>query len=106
MDKKELEQVSALVAHRLSGVLLQNLPQVLLPEIKAQIAAALADGTIQERWMELPEAMKYAKVKSRTTMMNWINAGKVQAFKRSGKWIVDRQSIDNWYTSGGFLRFE
>lgn len=51
------------------------------------------------RWMAMKEAMQYARVKSRTTFMKWVNQGHVYAHKRTGEWIVDRKSIDDWFLS-------
>ena len=49
------------------------------------------------RWLTLKEAMTYAKVKSVNTIKKWIAEGYIYAHKRTGSWIVDRQSIDDWY---------
>jgi len=51
------------------------------------------------RWLSIDEAMVYAKIKSRSTIMVWINRGYIYAHKRTGSWIVDRESIDKWYQS-------
>jgi len=32
-------------------------------------------------------------------MRMWIKKGYIYGFKRSGAWIIDRQSIDDWYSS-------
>jgi len=50
------------------------------------------------RWLTMAEATEYAKIKSKT-MLKWIKKGYIYAFKRSGQWIIDRQSIDDWYLS-------
>jgi hypothetical protein len=49
------------------------------------------------RWLTLKEAMTYAKVKSPNTIKKWIAEGYIYANKRTGSWIIDRQSIDDWY---------
>jgi hypothetical protein len=49
--------------------------------------------------MTFKEAMAYAKVKSKTTMLKWINEGYIYGFKRSGEWIIDKESIDDWFLS-------
>jgi hypothetical protein len=49
------------------------------------------------RWLTMKEAMTYAKVKSVNTIKKWITEGYIYAHKRTGSWIVDRQSIDDWY---------
>ena len=45
------------------------------------------------------EALEYAKVKSVKTLKMWIDKGYIYGYKRSGSWIIDRQSIDDWYSS-------
>lgn len=59
----------------------------------------LLEATPIGRWLTITEAMNYAKIKSRTTMLKWINKGLVYAHKRTGEWIVDRKSIDQWFES-------
>jgi hypothetical protein len=59
------------------------------------IAAMIPPG----KWLTLKEAMQYAKVKSTDTIRRWIAEGHIYGFKRSGEWIVDRESIDDWYSS-------
>jgi len=68
------------------------------------IAGLIADRVLLSiptsgRWLSIDEAMAYAKVKSRSTIMVWINKGHIYAHKRTGSWIVDRESIDKWYQS-------
>jgi len=50
------------------------------------------------RWLTMAEATEYAKIKSKT-MKKWLDEGYIYGFKRSGQWIIDRQSIDDWYLS-------
>jgi len=50
------------------------------------------------RWLNMAEATEYAKIKSKT-MKKWLDEGYIYGFKRSGQWIIDRQSIDDWYLS-------
>jgi hypothetical protein len=64
-------------------------------QVQADILAKLSPG----RWLTLREAMDYAKVKSVTTIRAWIDDGYIYAHKRSGQWIVDRESIDDWFLS-------
>ena len=47
----------------------------------------------------MPEALEYARIRSKATMLKWLNNGFVYGFKRSGTWIIDRESIDKWYAS-------
>ena len=76
---KEIEQMAAAVA----------------AQVLESIRAELSYG----RWMTFKEAMAYAKVKSKTTMLKWINEGYIYGFKRSGEWIIDKESIDDWFLS-------
>lgn len=59
----------------------------------------LAERPIVGRWLTIEEAMAYAKVKSRMTITAWINKGYIYAHKRTGSWIVDRETIDDWFSS-------
>ena len=73
-----------------------------LEAIAASIAGKVADTiradhTVQ-RWLTLEEAVAYAKA-SKNTLRRWIDAGHIYAFRRTGKLIVDRESIDTWYSS-------
>lgn len=72
--------------------------------------AALADMIAEKvlaarpqvsRWLTLEEAMAYAKVKSKNTIRRWIQEGYIDANKRTGSWIIDRESIDDWFSSDG-----
>ncbi|MFA5182549.1 MAG: helix-turn-helix domain-containing protein [Syntrophales bacterium] len=71
------------------------LASLVAKEVGAYIMVSLCPG----RWLTLKEAMAYAKVKSVTTIKAWIENGYIYAHKRSGQWIVDRESIDDWYSS-------
>lgn len=51
------------------------------------------------RWLTMGEAKEYAKVKSVKTIKKWLDEGYIYGHKRSGSWIIDRQSIDDWYLS-------
>lgn len=48
------------------------------------------------KWLKLSEAMIYARM-SRNTLKRDIYAGDINAGKRGGSWIVDRESIDQFY---------
>jgi hypothetical protein len=71
----------------------------LADQVARMVADRLAAGCAPGRWLTLKEAMAYAKVRSRDTMMRWIDQGFIYAFRRSGEWIVDRESIDAWFLS-------
>ena len=50
------------------------------------------------KWLTLAEACIYARC-SRNTLINWMESGKIYASKPegSGTYIIDRQSIDNYF---------
>ena len=79
LEKTDIEALAAIVAK----------------EIAANIRATASPG----RWLTLKEAMAYSKVKSEDTIRKWINNGYIYGHKRSGQWIVDRESIDDWFSS-------
>lgn len=66
--------------------------------IAGKVAENLRAEQMVQRWLTLEEAMAYARA-SRNTLRRWIDAGHIYAFRRTGKLIVDRDSIDTWYSS-------
>jgi len=74
---------------------IQALASIIAKEVEANLLASAVPG----RWLTLKEAMSYAKVKSEDTIRRWISEGYIYAHKRSGAWIVDRESIDDWFLS-------
>jgi hypothetical protein len=72
-----------------------SLAQLIAEQVKTDTLASATPG----RWLTYTEAMLYAKVRSRDTMRKWIDNGYIYAHKRSGQWIIDRQSIDDWFLS-------
>ncbi len=73
--------------------------EALASMIAEKVGADILAKSIPGRWLTLHEAMAYAKVKSEDTIRKWINNGYIYAHKRSGQWIVDRESIDDWFLS-------
>lgn len=67
--------------------------------IAEKIGATVMAMASTNRWLTMPEACKYAGVKSKNTIKKWINDGYIYGFKRSGDWIIDRETIDDWYGS-------
>ena len=73
---------------------------------REEIADAIAEKVMDnlraeqmtQKWLTIEEAIGYAKA-SRSTLKRWIDAGYIYGFKRTGKLIVDRESIDRWYSS-------
>lgn len=54
-------------------------------------------GTLP-RWLTMEEAVEYAKT-SKRKLRTWVDEGYIYGFKRTGKYVIDRESIDNWYNS-------
>ena len=77
-DKKQLELIADIVVERLKGEF---------------------QGAPVGRWLTMNEALEYAKVKSVKTLKMWVDKGYIYGNKRTGSWIFDRQSIDDWYLS-------
>ncbi len=50
------------------------------------------------RWLTLEEAADYARA-SVKKMRTWIEQGYIYGFRRTGKYVIDRESIDKWYNS-------
>lgn len=76
---------------------IEAIARVISREVKDAVRADMNPG----RWLTLPEAMAYAKVRSPDTIRRWIKEGHIHAHKRTGQWIVDRTSIDDWYGMEG-----
>jgi hypothetical protein len=72
-----------------------TLPEAILKIVTERMAAESVNG----KWLTVTEAMRYAKVKSRKTILAWINEGLIYAFRRTGSWIIDRESIEKFYNS-------
>ena len=70
-----------------------------------KLAAHLAGELHVSRWLTVKEACEYAKIK-RDTLMKWVNEGYIYGNKRSGKWIIDRDSIDSYYNSERLTAWE
>lgn len=64
--------------------------------VAEQILSVVMAGLHLSRWLTIAEACQYSKVK-RETLMKWIDEGHVYASKTSGKWIIDRTSIDDYF---------
>ncbi len=73
--------------------------EALATMIAKEVGASIMVKSMPGRWLTIEEAMNYAKVKSRNTIRKWIDNGYIYAHKRSGEWIVDRESIDDWFLS-------
>lgn len=72
-----------------------ELSDLIAKKVSEAVLAMASPG----KWLNLEEAKEYARVESRGTIMKWINQGHIYGFKRSGSWIIDRESIDQWYSS-------
>jgi hypothetical protein len=78
LDKKQIELIAEIVAEKLNE--------------------HFQDAPVG-RWLTMPQALEYARLKTEKTMRKWIKKGYIYGFKRSGHWIIDRRSIDDWYSS-------
>lgn len=67
--------------------------------VAEQVFSCLSQKMAPGRWLTMSQALDYARIKSKNTMLKWVKEGLVYGFKRSGTWIIDRDSIDKWYTS-------
>lgn len=67
--------------------------------VAEQVFSCLSQKMTPGRWLTMSQALDYARIKSKNTMLKWVKEGLVYGFKRSGTWIIDRDSIDKWYTS-------
>lgn len=74
---------------------LETLADLVAKKVTSDIQATSTLG----RWMTLKEAMKYCKVKHPDTIRTWITRGFIYGHKRTGQWIIDRESIDDWFSS-------
>ena len=68
---------------------INNIAELVAEKIQCNLVS-----TTLGRWLTLDEAMAYAKVKSKNTIKNWLEQGYIKGQKRTGAWIIDRQSID------------
>ncbi len=67
--------------------------------IAEEVGEIIATEKITGRWLSLSEAKEYGKAKSSNTIKKWIEEGFIYGFKRSGSWIIDKNSIDDWFLS-------
>lgn len=66
--------------------------------IAGKVLDNIRSDQVAQKWLTIEEAIDYAKT-SKNTLRRWIDAGYIYAFRRTGKLIVDRDSIDSWYSS-------
>ncbi len=67
--------------------------------IADRVADKITSGQAPGKWLTLKEAMIYGKVKHPDTIRAWITQGYIYGHKRTGQWIIDRESIDDWFNS-------
>lgn len=81
---------------------MSHIPHENIKEIALIVARQVIESVRLEssrpKWLTIEEAAEYAKA-SKNKIQAWIDEGYIYGFKRTGKWIVDRESIDNWYSS-------
>lgn len=71
----------------------------MLAEMVAQkVKMAVQETGTQARWLTMDEAVIYAKT-SMHKLRSWVDEGYIYGFKRTGRYVVDRESIDTWYNS-------
>ncbi|MCG2722396.1 MAG: helix-turn-helix domain-containing protein [Thermodesulfovibrionales bacterium] len=53
------------------------------------------------KWLTLAEALEYARIRSRNTILKLVRSGKIYGTKPAGKgeYIFDRESIDRYYSA-------
>lgn len=62
------------------------------------IAEEIQMAALWNKWLTFEEARKYAKV-SRNTLRRWIDEGLIYASKTTGEWRIDRETIDDFFSS-------
>ena len=72
-------------------------------EMLAVLVAKKIKETVQvaenkPRWLNMKEAVAYAKTSERK-LRSWVDEGYIYGFRRTGQYILDRESIDKWYNS-------
>ena len=72
-------------------------------EVLAVLVAQKIKETVQvagnqPRWLNMKEAVAYAKTSERK-LRAWVDEGYIYGFRRTGQYILDRESIDKWYNS-------
>ena len=67
--------------------------------VAREVTAKIMASSVPGRWLTMKEAMEYAKVRSINTMKKWVDEGLIYGRPRSGRgdWIIDRESIDQFY---------
>jgi len=69
-----------------------------IKELARQLALLIMGEVLKPRWLTIKEACDYTKIK-RDTLMRFIEEGDIYAVKKRGKWVIDRESIDAFYSS-------
>ena len=52
-----------------------------------------------EKWVDVEDVMEYLGVSNRT-VLNWINAGKLPAYKVGRKYKLKLSEVDEWIRTG------
>ena len=52
-----------------------------------------------EKWVDVEDVMEYLGVSNRT-VLNWINAGKIPAYKAGRKYKLKLSEVDEWIRAG------
>ena len=72
--------------------------ELLAKLVAERVMETVQAGSADPRWLTIDEAMVYAKT-SKKMLRSWIDEGHIYGFKRTGRYVVDRESIDRWYNS-------
>ena len=95
----EISVDSISLADKFSPELLHKLSaDIIRYQVEKKILSSLIPFLGTMKWLTLAEACIYARC-SRNTLINWMESGKIYASKPdgSGTYIIDRQSIDNYF---------
>lgn len=99
------------IAGRVTGdIVARNKLSLLSPAVlKGNIAVsrlAIEEGAIfegscrmSEDIMDANELAKYLEIDT-SSILEWVNTGKIPAFKEGNEWRFDRKQIDEWVASG------
>ena len=77
---------------------IETIAKLVAQQVITTVTETVQMENTQPRWLTMEEAVVYAKTSMRK-LRNWVDEGYIYGFKRTGKYIVDRESIDKWYNS-------
>jgi len=94
----ELSPVKPLSDYFSEGEIEQLSKEIIRYQFSSKFFSLILPYIATMKWLSLPEACLYTR-HSRNTLLKWIEDGKIYASKPdgSGTYIIDRQSIDNYF---------